>query len=166
MSTISFADFTTPLLTLFAEMFGVSGTPHGFVLDDGNSGLLATLDSVDAEMASKALSPEHATIASHSAHILDLLYTFHRMALGEIPDTDWSVPWTLREVNAYDWEERKSNLRAAYAAVISDIQANPDWSGPRVGGALALLAHCSYHCGEIRQMRTTVLAQSNSSKEE
>lgn len=149
-------DFTNPLTTLLAEIFGVSGTPHGYVLDDGKSGVIPTLDSVTAEQASKALSPDHATIASHTAHLLLLLHLFHQSAIGQEPEPDWREAWKHRIVDDAAWDTLRGQVRAAYDTVQADIPQNPMWNEDAVGGGLSLLAHVSYHFGEIRQMRTTL----------
>lgn len=152
-------EFTNPLTALVAEMFGVSGTPYGYVLDDGKSGLLPTLETVTAEQASTALSAEHATIASHAAHVLFLLQIFHRTAMSEQFQPDWGDAWSHRILNASRWDALRGELQTAFETAQNDIRQNPVWNEDRVGGALSLLAHVSYHFGEIRQMRTTLLAR-------
>ena len=64
---------------------------------------------------------------------------------------DWSVSWTRTSVSDEEWDE----LRAAISdrgKRISEFVANFEgWDANYLAGALSLLAHCSYHLGQIRE---------------
>lgn len=149
-------DFTKWFGLLMAEAFGVSESDSVFILDSNKSGLLGTIETLSAETASTAPKPENATIASHAAHILFLLQLFEAGERGEHSDPDWSASWKIRAVTEAEWQTLRINLRSAYESVQTLVRARTDWSEPPLASALMLLAHCSYHVGEIRQLLTTI----------
>jgi hypothetical protein len=79
------SEFTHWFFLLLAETLGVADTPHGRILDNGQSGLLGTINTLSAEVASAAPTPDQATIASHCGHILFLLQYFAAYERGETP---------------------------------------------------------------------------------
>jgi uncharacterized protein (TIGR02246 family) len=117
------------------------------VLDCGSDGLLGAIQSLSAETASEELAPNHASIASHCAHLLFSLHVFDAGERREIPDTppDWPSSWRTRVVNAVEWQQLQADLRAVYETLIPRIHGSDDWPEPH-------LAHTAYHVGEIRQM--------------
>jgi hypothetical protein len=145
------AEFTKWFFLLLAETFGVADTPHGYILDTGQSGLLGTIDSLSAEAASAARGPEHATIASHCGHVLFLLQYFAAYERGETPAADWAGSWATRVVDDAAWQALRQELRTTYDAVMARLQARDDWPEAAIAASLMLLAHCAYHVGEIRQ---------------
>ncbi len=156
--SIKVEDFKNPLLMLLAEGFGVSDSPNGFFLDDGQSGLLGTLDKLDAATASARRRPANATIAAHANHVLFLLDLFLAYERGEQPSADWEGSWKVQVVDAAGWDTLRANLRARYAGVVGRLRAREDWPEPAVAAAIMLLAHASYHTGEIKQLLTSLAA--------
>src|SRR5689334_12785151 len=98
--SINAEDFKSPLLTLLAEGFGVSDSPNGFFLDDGQAGLLGTIDKLSAATASAGLRPENATIAAHTNHVLFILDLFTAYERGEPFNADWAGSWHVQTVDA------------------------------------------------------------------
>jgi hypothetical protein len=143
--------FTQPFFVLFAEAFGVSDMAAGYFLDTGQSGLLGTIDTLSAEVASAARTPEEATIAAHCGHILFLLHFFAAYERGETPTADWPGSWTTRIVDEAEWRGLRHELRIAYEMIVTRLQARETWPDEAVGASMMLLAHCAYHVGEIRQ---------------
>lgn len=139
------------LLVLLAEIFGVADTPQGFVLDDGRSGLMGTINVLSAEQASFAPNVEQGTIASHCGHILFLLQFFAAHERGESPEADWQGSWAIRMVDAAAWQHLRDELQATYDQLVVRLQARTDWPEPAVTASMMLLTHCAYHVGEIRQ---------------
>ena len=144
-------DFTKNISLLFAEIFGASDSPHGFVLDTGRSGLLGTIDALTAEVASATPRPDESTIASHCGHILFLLKTYDAYEQGQQPQMDWPASWAIRAVDEEAWATLRANLHAAYTIVVGHLQNRTDWPETPLAAALMLLAHCAYHVGEVRQ---------------
>ena len=54
--------FKQSLAALLAEAFDVAESPHGFFLDSGQSGLLGTVNQLDAAAASTPFRPDEETI--------------------------------------------------------------------------------------------------------
>lgn len=154
---IPVVDYTSSFFLLFAEVFGVSDLPHGFILDSGTSGLLGTIDSLSAEVASSTPVADQASIAAHCGHILFLLNDFAAHERGETPDADWPGSWATRTVDEAQWQVLRDELRTAYAHIVARLQVREEWPAPAVGASMMLLAHCAYHVGEIRQRLLWVL---------
>jgi hypothetical protein len=155
---IQTADFTKWLSILLTETFGASDSPDAYFLDSGQSGLLGTINTLSAEVASAARSPEQSTIASHSAHVLFLLRLFEAYEQGQTPTPNWEGSWSTRVVDDAAWRALRGELQSAYASVAARLQANDAWPEPRVAAAMILVAHCAYHVGEIRQRLLWVAA--------
>ncbi len=151
-------DFKAPLAQLLGEAFGALDTDSGYFMDNGSDGLLGVLSQIDAALASAARQPEHATIASHSAHVLYLIDLFIAYDNGERPRADWAAAWQQRTVTAAEWAQLRADLRARYEDIIQRLHARSDWAGQVAGAWMMLLAHVAYHVGEIRQMKTSLTA--------
>jgi hypothetical protein len=152
------AEFTKWLFVLLAETFGVADTPSGYILDTGQSGLLGTINTLSAEVASAAPAPEQATIASHCGHVLFLLQYFAAYERGETPEPDWAGSWATRTVDDAAWQALRQELQTTYDALMARLQARDTWPESGVAASLMLLAHCAYHVGEIRQRLMWVTA--------
>ncbi|MCI0708632.1 MAG: DinB family protein [Chloroflexi bacterium] len=134
---------------------------HGTYLDRGTS-LFETLDTISAEMASRPVSDNCASIAAQVEHIryyLDVLAVYMQ---GQKPENvDWKHIWrTVRAVTPQEWETSISQLRASYHHILSLMKRFDTWEGENeMGGALAVLVHTAYHLGEIRQALCTIKQQ-------
>ncbi len=148
--------FKRALTALLAEAFGVSDNPHGFFLDDGQAGLLGTIDKLDAAKANAALKPENETITSHCGHVLYLVQSFMLFEQGQFPKMDWPGSWHTRNVDAAAWAALRTNLRSNYERLNALLQMRTDWPEPAVSAYMMLLAHVSYHVGEIKQILTSL----------
>jgi hypothetical protein len=141
--------FSREILDLLDEAFEQH---HGIFLDKGTS-LFQTLNGISAEQASKAASPNSASIAAHVKHVTFYLNVLHaymqNMKLGKV---DWKDIWrSTRAVSPEQWEALKTDLREAYHHVLDTIEDLEDWNENAIAGSLAILAHTSYHLGAIRQ---------------
>ena len=141
--------FSREILDLLDEAFEQH---HGIFLDKGTS-LFQTLNGISAEQASKAASPNSASIAAHVKHVTFYLNVLHaymqNMKLGKV---DWKDIWRgTRAVSPEQWETLKTELREAYHHVLDTLEDLEDWNENAIAGSLAILAHTSYHLGAIRQ---------------
>jgi len=134
----------------------VSDAPGGYFLDTGRSGLLGTLDEIDAVTASKPLKSGPDTIASHSAHVLYILRFFAAHERGENPEHDWPSSWRTYQVDEGAWNRLRDELRTTYDSVVARLKVRREWPGPAIGASMMLLAHCAYHVGVIHRTRTVV----------
>jgi len=117
----------------------------------GNHGLLATLEALTPEQASKptALDLSAAAHASHAAFYLEVAL---RWAHGERQPADWPGSFAPRTVNLEQWRECIGRLRAGYDALAAFAHGRITWSVDDAGGLAAALAHCAYHLGAVRQV--------------
>lgn len=146
--TIPLEAYREGLLTILEEVFETS---HGYLLDPATS-LFETLASVSAEEASRPVHANGATLAAQVNHLrfyIDVMTEGART--GEQRPADWASSWRVKAVTADEWRDLIERLRAAYGQVRAFAGSFEDWDTRFVGGAFALVGHCAYHLGEIRQ---------------
>ena len=121
-------------------------------LDRGGS-LFETLGGINAETASRAVSPSRGTIAAHTGHLAFYLEVIQRSMRGEaIGEVDWKESWRVQRVTPEEWEDLKGRLRQTYKGVLAAVKGQDAWDRPQdVTDSLAILAHSAYHLGAIRQ---------------
>ncbi len=145
---ISIQAYRHGLLVVLEEVFE---RVHGYLLDPGTS-LFETLASISAEEASRPVGANGATLAAQVNHVrfyIDVLLNGART--GEQRPADWGASWRVGAVTEDEWRELIERLRVAYGQVRAFAQAFEDWDERFVGGAFALVGHCAYHLGQIRQ---------------
>jgi len=137
------------LLTLLDETFEKGSVAY---LDRGTS-LFETLEGVNADTASRAVSPSRSSIAAHADHIRFYLDVAQRSMRGEaVGEIDWKESWRLQKVTPEEWENLKGRLRQTYKGVLVAVKGQDAWDRPQdVTDSLAILAHTAYHLGAIRQ---------------
>jgi hypothetical protein len=148
MSSIALDDFRSSFLIVLEEIFS---EVHGYLLDGGTS-LFETLAGVTAEEASRAISANCACIAAqvnHTRFYLDVLNEGART--GTEIQADWDGSWLVGPVDDDEWKKLVDGLRTAYEEVRDFVQHHESWDQRFLGGAFAILAHCAYHLGEMRQ---------------
>ena len=143
------------LRNLFEETFEVH---HGIYTDKATS-LLETLGQIDHPLASRVLPGLGESIAGHVFHtsfyVRVLLEYIRGVRTGK---TDWSESWVVREVSDAEWRKLIVDLGRDYRALLDFQTEVEDWSaGENLGGVLAILVHCAYHLGAIRQMKDVAL---------
>lgn len=140
--------FRGGLLTILTEVFE---EVHGYVLDPGTS-LFETLASISPEDASRPVSAQSAPLAAQVNHLrvyMDSLMTGIASEGAERPD--WPASWQIEAVTDEEWADLIARLRASYERITGFARTFEEWDVRFVGGAFALVAHCAYHLGEIRQ---------------
>ena len=150
----STSEIRDALLTCLQETFEDG---YSYFLDRGTS-LFETLDAVTSAEASRAAAPTVGTIAAqvnHTAFYLDEVLRFVREGEPE-EHPDWEGSWKITTVTDNEWDALRQNLRAKYASIQELVRRNPDWSGGMLTGAIAMVAHCAYHLGEIRQALSVI----------
>ncbi len=141
--------YRSGLLTVLEEVFETS---RGYLLDPETS-LFETLASVSAEEASRPVHANGANLAAQVNHLrfyIDVMMT-EGARTGEQRPADWASSWRVGVVTEDEWHELVERLRAAYGQVRAFAGSFEDWDARFVGGAFALVGHCAYHLGEIRQ---------------
>ena len=139
--------------TLLSELLDGPPREAAYVLNQGDRGLLASLDLLSEDAAS-ARPGGRASIAAHVAHLHYGFQLLNRWAQGEDPwpDADWAASWQRQHVSAGEW----ADLRAAFAREARAWQAvlgeHRPWDLPAMTVALANTVHLAYHVGAMRQV--------------
>jgi hypothetical protein len=140
--------FGNGLSTVLEETFE---QVHGYYLDRGTS-FFETLATVSAEEASRPISARCACLAAQVNHVrfyIDVV--LESMKEGADVEADWDASWRIGPVSEEEWQDLLARLRAAYQDLRAFVQTCDAWDEQLVGDAFALVAHCAYHLGEIRQ---------------
>jgi hypothetical protein len=154
-TSISHENFTNNIFAVFEETFE---NHHGIYLDKGTS-LFETLDTISAEMASRPVSANCASLAAQITHVIFYMEVLEKaMQNQEIGKVDWNDIWKRVEaVTSDEWAALKQQLKQTYQRLSTMMHAIDDWNDDdRVGGAIAIIVHTAYHLGEIRQALCTL----------
>ena len=138
----------------------VDGTAaEAFLLNQGDRGLLASLELLSAEAASAVPAAGGATIAAHADHLRYGLGLMNRWSHGENPftDADYSASWRRQQVSPEQWRELLDGLRAQAQAWVAAASQPRQVSQVELTGMIASAAHLAYHLGAIRQVDRTAI---------
>jgi hypothetical protein len=126
-----------------------------------DSGMLGTLGTISAEIASRPPGTGLTTIAAHASHLLFAL----RLACKGIRDpnvykgVDWTADWRKSAVDEKSWEELKSGLKRAHEELLAALGSDLLWGDDIfLKGMIAHVGHGAYHLGAIRQILRAVSA--------
>ena len=142
------------LSTLFAEL--VTGAPKGgaYIMNSGDAGLLASLDKLTADAASRS-SQEGATIAAHTDHLRYGLSLMNRWATeggNPFATADWNASWQITAVTDAEWERIRGALRQETERWLEALRKPRDVAEIELSGMVASVAHLAYHLGAMRQI--------------
>jgi hypothetical protein len=138
----------------------VDGTaPEAFLLNQGDRGLLASLELLSAEAASAVPAAGGATIAAHVDHLRYGLGLMNRWSRGENPfaDADYSASWRRQQVSPEQWRELLDGLRRETRAWVAAASRPRDIAQTDLAVMIASAAHMAYHLGAIRQIDRTAV---------
>ena len=142
--------------TIFREL--VDGSPDSsartYVLNQGDRGLLASLDRLSASAAS-ATHAGGPSIAAHVDHLRYGLSLLNRWADGlspPWPEMDWTVSWRKTVVSDADWRTLREGLRREATRWAEALSAPRDVTDVEAGWMAGSVAHIAYHLGAIRQI--------------
>jgi len=155
MSTIESEHFTKALLALLDETFD---SVQGYFLDKGTS-LFETLAGISAEEASIPVGGRCATLAAQVKHVAFYLDVVDQSVRNpDYPQVDWNEIWrTVSNVTEEEWDAIRLELRQSYKRILELINWMNSWpSDYEIAGAIAVIAHTTYHLGEIRQALCTI----------
>src|SRR4029079_13146322 len=114
-----------------------------YMLNRGDSGLLASLDRLSAAQAS--VRPEGgASIAAHADHLRYSFSLLNRWATGTLPpidQMDWTVSWRKTTVTDAEWEALRAELRRESAAWSEVIRTPREVSEIEAGWIMGSVAH-------------------------
>jgi hypothetical protein len=153
MSTAPFAQL---LPTIFRELVHGSPDPSArtYVLNQGDDGLLSSLDRLSAAAAS-APHGGGPSIAAHVDHLRYGLSLLNRWADGvppPWPDMDWTVSWRQTVVSDTGWRTLRDELRREATRWAEVLGTPRDVSDVEAGWMAGSVAHLAYHLGAIRQI--------------
>jgi hypothetical protein len=144
------------LSTIFRELVEGSREPGAstYVLNQGDHGLLASLDQLSAAAAS-ATHGGGASIAAHVEHVRYGFSLINRWADGlspPWPEMDWAASWRRTTVSEAEWRTLREDLRRETARWASALDTPRDLSDKEAGWIVGSVAHIAYHMGAIRQI--------------
>jgi len=144
------------LPTIFRELVHGSADPKArtYVLNQGDQGLLASLDRLSAASAS-ATHTGGSSIAAHVDHLRYGLSLLNRWASGDRPpwpDMDWTASWRRNAVSEAEWRTLRNELRREAARWAETLNTPREAGDIRAGWATGSVAHLAYHLGAIRQL--------------
>lgn len=148
--------FATVLSTLMAELVHGSLDPQArtYMLNQGDPGLLGSLDRLSADAAS-ARQAGGASIAAHVDHLRYGLSLLNRWAAGEPApwqDADWTESWKKSGVSEAEWRTLRDELRREASAWTDALREPRDLNDVELGWIVGSVAHLAYHFGAIRQI--------------
>jgi hypothetical protein len=109
--------------------------------------MFETLATITAEEASIPISSQSASLAAQVNHVrfyIDAL-------LEQRQNADWAGSWRVGTVTEAEWQDLIARLQSSTEQARTFIQTFDGWDERFMGGAIAIVAHCAYHLGEIRQ---------------
>jgi hypothetical protein len=149
-------EFTAALPALFAEL--VVGSPDPTkptsMLNRGDPGLLASLESISAAAASSTHAGA-SSIASNVEHLrygLSLLNAWVGGAPVPWNDADWTAAWKNPAVTELEWRARRDALRREATAWLAALSEPRELSERELRWVIGSIAHLAYHLGAIRQI--------------
>jgi DinB family protein len=148
--------FPRLLPSIFRELVLGSPDPKArtYVLNQGDPGLLASLDKLSAAAAS-ATPGGGPSVAAHVDHLCYGLSLLNRWANGSPPpwpDMDWTASWRRNVVSDAGWRTLRDELRREAARWEEALASRPDVSEVEAGWMAGSVAHVAYHLGAIRQI--------------
>ena len=148
--------FARVLPVIFRELVYGSQDPSArtYVLNQGDRGLLASLDRLSAAAAS-ASHDGGASIAAHVDHLRYGLSLLNRWADGvppPWPDMDFTASWRRNVVSEDAWRTLRDELRREATRWAEALGAPRQVSDVEAGWVAGCVAHLAYHLGAIRQI--------------
>ncbi len=142
------------LSLLFSELLDGPGA-QCYVLNDGDRGLLGSLDALAAGAAARIPPSGGASIAAHVDHVLYGIHLMNRWIAGdENPwsDADWTASWAHTSVGDDEWAALRQQLRIEAHRLRDALAQADDLEGIELNGAIGIIVHLAYHLGAIRQI--------------
>lgn len=151
-------DASPALVRLFRELIdGVKEQRTGFMLNTGDIGLLASLDTIAAADASQSVN-DGATIAAHAQHLrygLALMNQWAAEGGNPFENAKWDEAWKISSVNDATWQEIRNGLRDEARRWCDALKSDREMADSECTGMVSSIGHAAYHFGAIRQINKT-----------
>lgn len=140
----------------------VHGSPNPdertYVLNQGDTGLLASLDKLTAADASarRGGGPSIAAHVDHLRYGLSLLNSWAAGSLPPVQELDWTASWRKNAVTDQEWRALRDALRREAAAWAAAIRTPREVNDVEAGWIVGSAAHIAYHLGAIRQIDRSI----------
>jgi len=146
-------EIANTLQTLFAELVDGAPSSGAYMLNSGDTGLLASLDKLSATAASTTHAGG-ASIAAHAGHLRYSLSLMNRWSGGENlwASADWTAAWRQTMVTEEEWKRLRADLRREAKRWLQTLGTPRDVDQTELNGVVGSIAHLSYHLGAIRQI--------------
>ena len=139
------------ILDLLEETFEKS---NGVYLDK-NTSLFETIDAIPYEKVGMNFHSIPETIAGHVNHVIFYIVVLTEYITGKRKGaTNWDESWKVKKVSKEEWEELKKRLKEEYKNIKEFVKDIHKWENEDyLGGSIAIIAHCAFHLGIIRQLK-------------
>ncbi len=154
METLPQSTATASVLDLLEEAFEGPRDPRStwFVSNAPDSGIFGTLDALSPQDASRAPGPGRRSAAAHTSHLAFSLRVSAAQLRGEQPAVNWAESWAVSSVDERGWAGLRASLRGDYDATRAELASRTEWEPEALAAAMAIVAHCAYHLGALRQI--------------
>jgi hypothetical protein len=136
---------------------GAGDSGDAFILNAGDIGLLASVDKLSAEDASRSVN-EGATIAAHAQHVRYGLSLMNRWAAkggNPFADAKWDEAGKTSEVDTVAWTDPRGSPSRG-TSLVEDAAIAARGHRRRAHRMIASIAHLAYRLGAIRQISKAV----------
>jgi hypothetical protein len=148
-------DLDESLPYLFSELLHGDPGAGAFTLNRGDEGLLAGLDRLSAEAASRSLHGG-GTVAAHVDHVRYGLSLLNQWAVvgndNPYRNANWGQAWERSTVNEDEWRQLRAELREEAENWLGVLKSPREISGWEVSGVIGSIVHLGYHLGALRQI--------------
>lgn len=140
---------------LFRELVDGRSSTEPYVLNEGDIGLLGSLDRLSADEASSAL-PTRVSVAAHVDHIR---YSLHRLngwaSNTKLEPADWVASWRRSRVSSAEWDDLRAELAREVRAWKDVLDRDGAVDDETLRSLASSVVHLAYHFGAIRQLSDT-----------
>lgn len=148
-------DTARSLSHLFSELIdGVTSSQGGFILNQGDIGMLRSIDKLSADDASHSAN-DGATIAAHAQHVrygLSLMNEWASKGGNPFANAKWDEAWKISAVGDAQWGEIRSGLADEAHRWLEVLKTPREVDGVGFTGLVSTIGHLAYHLGAIRQI--------------
>lgn len=133
-------------------LYGTAEGADGTCFVQGDEALLATLQDLTAEEASRIPAPGMNSIAAHLIHTNYYLYLNIQGMEGNPLEGDWPGSWAKQAVTTEEWLDQQNTLKTQverFCDLLDSMDFEEKWN---VIEGIANVGHAAYHLGAIRQI--------------